>query len=59
MYYTICSDCDYCKTDRKNEKGQVRCTRFSKFVNSKDKTCEEYRSKGMQKIYDLMKGGEG
>lgn len=61
MYYTICSDCSYCKTDRKNEQGQVRCVRFSRFVNSNDKTCEEYHDKEMQTIfvngYDLRKGG--
>ena len=57
MNYTICSDCDYCRTDRKNEQGQVRCTRFSKFVNSNDKTCEAYCDKETPKAYELFKGG--
>lgn len=58
MNYTICSDCDYCKTDRKTEQEKVRCTRFSRFVNKNDKTCEAFHYKEMQKIYELLKGGE-
>lgn len=42
MMYKLCRDCDYCKTDRKNEQGQVRCTRFSQWVNSNDKSCNEF-----------------
>lgn len=63
MKYTICSDCEYCKTERTNEQGQVRCTSFSQYVNKNDKTCEAYQSKRMQTIFvnghDLLKGGEG
>ena len=45
MQHTICSDCYYCKTDRKNKQGQVRCTRFSRYVNENDKTCKEFVGK--------------
>lgn len=42
MQYALCMDCDYCKTDRKNEQGLVRCTRFSKYVNANDMECEAF-----------------
>ena len=64
MDYTICRDCDYCKTDRRNEQGQVRCIRFSQFVNLNDRSCETYWNEEMKQLYekmkrvdDLLKGG--
>ena len=42
MMYFICTDCDYCEKDRKNDDGQVRCTRFSKFVNPDDMECKDF-----------------
>lgn len=42
MMYTLCMDCDYCNTDRKNEQGQVRCTKFSQFVNANDMSCKDF-----------------
>lgn len=42
MEYVICMDCDHCDVSRQNEQGQVRCTRFSRYVNRDDKGCDEF-----------------
>ena len=52
----ICEDCDYCKTDRKNEQGQVRCTKFSQFVNPYDMSCKDFHREvsSVNELRDLM-----
>ena len=45
MKYYVCGDCDYCKIDRMNEQGKIRCTRFSRFVNSYDMACQDFHRK--------------
>lgn len=62
MEYTLCMDCDYCKTDRKNEQGEVRCRRYSMFVNPNQKSCEgfyneKYYNLKHLKLFAEMKGG--
>lgn len=63
MEYTLCSDCQYCKKERKNDQGQARCTRYSRFVNPNSKSCEGfynenyYNEKHLQ-LFKQMKGGE-
>ena len=42
MEHTLCMDCDYCRSDRKNDKGQVRCTRYSQFVSPNQKSCDKF-----------------
>ncbi len=42
MEHNICGDCEFSNTHRVNEQGQVRCTRFSRFVNLNDKSCEAF-----------------
>lgn len=37
----ICSECEHCDNTRINDSGQVRCKRFSKFVDNDD-NCDEY-----------------
>ena len=58
MLYELCMDCDYCDTNRKNEQGQVRCTRFSQFVNPDDINCEDYYDKEIDKFYHIIKSLE-
>ena len=58
MLYELCMDCDYCKTDRKNEQGQVRCTRFSQFVNPHDKSCKEFQI-NKNKEHGILRWREG
>ena len=60
MLYELCMDCDYCKTDRKNEQGQVRCTRFSRFVNANNESCKEFQVEGNKEhgILRLREGAE-
>lgn len=58
MLCQLCMDCDYCNTDRKNEQGQVRCTRFSQFVNHNDKSCKEFQTEG-SKLYGILRWKEG
>lgn len=62
MEYHICSDCDYCITHRTNEQGQVRCARYSRFVDANQKSCEAFycvtRYNGLHfELFENMKGG--
>jgi hypothetical protein len=52
MENTLCCDCDFCKTDRHNEKGQVRCTRFSQWVDSNQRSCEGYYNSRYLKLFE-------
>ena len=64
MEYTICLDCKYCNPKRKNEEGKVRCTRFSQFVSTNQKSCDVfynedyYNAKHLALFREMMKGGE-
>ena len=57
MEHAVCSDCYYCKTERKTEQGQVRCTRFSVFVKPSD-NCDVYITKEMQELIERLRGKE-
>jgi hypothetical protein len=54
MEVLLCEDCDYCRKDRQNEKGQVRCTRFAQWVNSNDKSCESIYNEKIQKFCESL-----
>ena len=40
-----CMQCGHCDTSRKNDRGQVRCKRFSTFVSLND-CCDQFYNKG-------------
>lgn len=45
MKHNFCVRCHYCDIDRKNEKNQVRCKRYSQYVNPMDISCDGYLAK--------------
>jgi len=59
MLYELCMDCDYCKTDRKNEQGKVRCTRFSQYVNPNDKSCKDFHHERENELYHILRSIDG
>ena len=58
MLYELCMDCDYCDTDRKNEKGQGRCTRFAQVVEPNNESCKEFQVEG-NKEHGILRSREG
>lgn len=59
MLYELCMDCDYCDTDRKNEQGKVRCTRFSQYVDLKQLSCSAFCHKRENELYHILRQREG
>jgi hypothetical protein len=57
MKHNFCICCHYCDTDRKNEKHQVRCTRYSRFVNPMDISCDGFLAKNsgiLREFYEAI-----
>lgn len=45
-----CQFCKWCDTDRTNDISQVRCKRFSTYVNLFD-SCDYFITDGIEKIF--------
>lgn len=60
MESLYCYQCLHCDKSRQNEKSQVRCTRFSKFVGQTDNKCDEFLSSStsVMKMREYLKGGD-
>ena len=53
-YGDFCIHCEHCNLDRKNEKCEVRCTRFSRWVDT-FYVCESYKEKYENKELSIMR----
>ena len=52
-----CLSCKHCDTSRKNDLGEVRCTKFSIFVKPSD-NCQYHSNKGLLNFAEeLRKSG--
>lgn len=49
-----CRFCKHCDVNRTNDIGQVRCTRFSTFVNLFD-GCDYFITKESEKLFEAIK----
>jgi hypothetical protein len=57
MMFDYCFNCEHCDTNRTNDKGEVRCKRFSTFVDIFH-NCDCHSSKKMQELAEeLRKSG--
>lgn len=55
--FTMCMECKYCNKKRENAQGKVRCTRYSRFVDPNQESCdgfynEDYYNKKHFALYD-------
>lgn len=59
MEALYCYQCIHCDKSRQNEKSQVRCTRFSRFVERTDNKCDEFLSGSVHvmKMREYLKEG--
>ena len=54
MNYGCCLSCEHCDPDRKNNLGEVRCKRFSTFVEPSS-WCDYHSDKYIQELVEKLK----
>ena len=55
MSMGTCLVCEHCDTNRTNDLKQVRCKRFSTYVDLHDR-CDEFTNKEQREFFDSLKG---
>lgn len=54
MNYNLCIACDHCDPSRTNDRQQVRCTRFSMYVDGFN-GCDDFQNKAQDEYFEKLR----